>query len=75
MATQTASPVVRLSKQRIEALIDREAKRRLGITGQQFRRRLKARKLPKESVAVRDIAMLVKLVSANNSGAGHPRLR
>ena len=75
MATETASPIVRLSKKRLEALIDREARRRLGMSGHTFRRRLRAGQLPPESVAVRDIAMLVKLVSENHSGAGHSSLR
>ena len=75
MTTETASPIVRLSKKRLEALIDREARRRLHMSGQTFRRRLKAGQLSSESVAVRDIAMLVKLVSENHSSASHSPLR
>lgn len=67
MATEASSPVVRLSKKRIEAMIDRQARRRLGMSGDEFRRRLQANRLPRHSVAVRDIAMLVKLAGEDNS--------
>ena len=67
MTTETAPPVVRLSKKRIEAMIDRQARQRLGISGKEFRSRLRARSLPRHSVAVDDIAMLVKLAGEDNS--------
>jgi hypothetical protein len=67
MTTETASPVVRLSKKRIDAMIDRQARRRLHMSGEEFRRRLEANTLPRHSVAVRDIAMLVKLAGEDNS--------
>lgn len=75
MAIETASPIVRLSKKRLEALIDREAQRRLHISGQEFRRRLLAGTLRPESVAVRDIAMLVKLVSNGNPRSRYSHIR
>ena len=74
MTTEAASPIVRLSKKRLEALIEREARRRLHMSGQEFRRRLRAGTLP-ESVAVRDIAMLVKLVSNGNPRSRYSPLR
>lgn len=75
MTTRAASPVIRLSKQQVEALIDRQARRRLGMSGKEFRCRLKANSLPPNKVAVRDIAMLVKLASADNARTGSSALR
>lgn len=74
MTAQASSPVLHMSKSRLNALIDREAKRRLGISGLQFKRGLSTGALSDDSVAVRDIAMLVKLGSAKNN-SGHSRLR
>lgn len=65
MASQ-GKTVVRLSQGQLDALIDREARRRLHMSGDQFRKRLAANRLPKDKpVAVHDIAMLLKLASAN----------
>lgn len=53
--------IVRLSKKQIEARIDRDARRRLGISGQEFRKQLKAGRLDTCIPAVYDTAMLVRL--------------
>lgn len=74
MSAQASSPVLHMSKSRLDALIDREAKRRLGISGLQFKRRLCIGALSDDIVAVRDIAMLVKLGSAKNNN-GYSGLR
>jgi hypothetical protein len=51
---------VRLSRQELDDWIDREAKRRLQMSGDEFKRGLKAGTLP-DSSAVRDIRMLAEL--------------
>ncbi len=71
MTTETASPVVRMSKRRLDALINREARRRLGMSGPWFRRRLREGTLSMDKVAVRDIAMLVTLATPKNGRTGH----
>jgi hypothetical protein len=55
--------IVRLSKKRLEALINREAQRRLHMSSEEFRRRLGRNELPEGSAAVYDISMLVRLAS------------
>ncbi len=70
MATETTPSVIRLTKRQVERLIDREARRRLKMSGREFRRRLEAGELPWDNAAVHDIAMLVKLVSEDSSQAG-----
>lgn len=75
MTTEAAPAVVRLSKKQIEAMIDGQARRRLGMSGEEFRRRLQANRLPRHSVAVRDIAMLVKLAGEDNAQKRRSALR
>jgi hypothetical protein len=75
MTTKAASPVVRLSRKRLEALIDRQARQRLHISGGEFRCRLNAGTLDKEKIAVRDIADLVKLAGQDNSRKSRSALR
>lgn len=67
MTTEAASSEVRLSKKRLETLIDRQAQQRLHISGREFRCRLSAGTLDREKIAVRDIADLVKLAEEDNS--------
>lgn len=51
----------RLTKDELLKLIDKEASRRLGISGDEFMRRLCENDLP-ETMARRDIEMLVRLL-------------
>jgi len=51
---------VQLSREQLDALIDREARGRLQMSGSEFKRKYKAGKLA-DSPTVRDIAMLLKL--------------
>lgn len=53
---------VQLSDEELDALIDREARTRLGISGEEFKRKYARNDLP-DTPAVRDIAMLLKLAS------------
>jgi len=53
---------VRLSRRELDDWIHREAKRRLSMSGDEFKRRLKAGTLP-DSSAVRDIRVLAELDS------------
>jgi len=53
---------VQLTRQELEALIDAEARRRLGMSGREFKHKFAQGKLP-ETTTVRDIAMLVKLAA------------
>lgn len=55
----------KLTKKEVEDLIDREARKRLGFSGKEFVRKLSQGHLP-ETVAKRDIAMLVRLIDAQN---------
>ena len=59
VATETR---VQLSQEELDQLIDREARKRLGISGQEFKRKYARRELP-DVPAVRDIAMLLKLAA------------
>jgi hypothetical protein len=61
MAIETNNRV-QLTRQELEALIDAEARRRLGMSGREFKRKYAQGKLP-ETTTVRDIAMLVKLAA------------
>jgi hypothetical protein len=61
VATQTGTRV-QLTQQELDQLIDREARKRLGISGQEFKRKYARRELP-DVPAVRDIAMLLKLAA------------
>ena len=60
MVRQTQDQV-RLSKQEFDELLDHEARKRLGMSGAEFRGKLAAGKLP-DSGAVRDVGNLLKLV-------------
>ena len=60
MARQTQDQV-RLSKQEFDALLDREARKRLGMSGAEFKGKHADGTLP-DSVAVRDVGNLLKLV-------------
>ncbi|HXG35456.1 MAG TPA: hypothetical protein VNL15_00640 [Dehalococcoidia bacterium] len=53
---------VQLSETELEELIDTEARKRLRISGEEFKRRYREGKLP-DSPAVREIAMLIKLAA------------
>ena len=53
---------IRLSRDELDRLIDREARARLHMSGKEFKRRLKEGTLPDTSAA-RDIRMLAELVS------------
>jgi hypothetical protein len=55
-----ASPVVRLSQQELDGLIEKEARARLGMSGARFKTLWSQGKL-RNSVAARDIAMLLRL--------------
>ena len=61
MATETGTRV-QLSQQELDQLIDREARKRLGMSGQEFKTKYARRELP-DVPAVRDIAMLLKLAA------------
>jgi len=61
VATETGTRV-QLSQQELDQLIDREARKRLGMSGQEFKRKYAQRELP-DVPAVRDIAMLLKLAT------------
>jgi hypothetical protein len=53
---------VQLSETELDSLIDSEARKRMGISGAEFKRRYRNKDLP-NTTAVRDIAMLLKLAS------------
>ncbi len=53
---------IQLSREELDALIDAEARKRLGITGEEFKRRYGNKELP-DTPAVREIAMLLKLAA------------
>ena len=57
MATQTK---VKLTHDELDALIDREARRRLNLTARQFRSRWERGAL-RRSVAAQELALLLKL--------------
>lgn len=57
-----ASEWVRLSDEELEELVDTEARKRLGMSGAEFKRLYIAGKLP-DTFTVRDIAMLLKLAA------------
>ena len=59
--TEANGDVLVLTQEEVLAMIDREARRRLDISGSEFLKRLKQGTL-KETVAKRDIEMLVKLL-------------
>lgn len=61
MATETEARV-QLSQEELDQLIDREARKRLGMSGREFKRKYARRELP-DVPAVRDIAMLLKLAA------------
>ncbi|OGO07607.1 MAG: hypothetical protein A2Y61_00010 [Chloroflexi bacterium RBG_13_60_13] len=61
MATETETRV-QLSQEELDQLIDREARKRLGMSGREFKRKYARRELP-DVPAVRDIAMLLKLAA------------
>ncbi len=53
--------IVTLSKREVKELVDRECKKRLGMSAKEFLLKQKNGKLP-GSTAVRDIEMLLRLV-------------
>ena len=59
--TEANGDVLVLTQEEVLAMIDREARRRLGISGAEFLKCLKQGTL-KETIAKRDIQMLVKLL-------------
>jgi len=59
--TDTHARRYKLSRKQVLALIDKEAKKRLGITGVEFMERLRDGTLP-ENVAKRDIQMIAGLL-------------
>jgi len=61
VATETEARV-QLSQEELDQLIDREARKRLGMSGREFKRKYARRELP-DVPAVRDIAMLLKLAA------------
>lgn len=61
MTIETASRV-QLSDQELDALIDAEARKRLGISGAEFKEKYEKNELP-DTPAVREVAMLLKLAT------------
>lgn len=53
---------IQLTEEELDALIDAEARRRLHMSGEEFKRKLASNELP-DTPVVRDIAMLVKLAA------------
>ena len=53
---------VQLSDEELDALIDAEARKRLGISGEEFKDKYAKKELP-DTPAAREIAMLLKLAA------------
>jgi len=53
---------VQLSDEELDALIDAEARKRLGISGEEFKEKYAKKELP-DTPAAREIAMLLKLAA------------
>lgn len=64
-----AATGIRLSQKELEDLVDREAKQRLGISGERFRSLWKRGKL-RDSEAAYEVAMLLNLERRKTPSAG-----
>ncbi len=61
MDGKTSDDVIQLSQKELDNLIDREARKRLNMSGEDFKRRYKNGELDTCNPAVFDIAILVRL--------------